>query len=265
MDSKRFEYLTTLLDPEEVIRECRSMWMEASDDDEKASLLVGIHVSLMKLGRLQEAKQILEAMKHLEISSVETRLNSEFCEPCFLVQDSRPTEALAAFVAMLDRNREALQKPEYRYLYEDIQCRRASVLVDLSQHKEALPILREAEDFTFDQPADQQRVCYQLGFCLYHSDDLPAAKEEFIRVVRFGLKNDYEEWALYFLGIVHYRNGAFAQAVQHLETILQDFPEALGPLPRQWVYELLSKSFSYLGDKVNQQLYADLAIKRGKG
>jgi tetratricopeptide (TPR) repeat protein len=148
---------------EEAIRESQILLAETSDVNEKASLLGGMHVSYRKLGRLKEARQTIEQMKQLEIEDLGIRLNSEFCESTLLVQEGRWEEGLSAFAAMLDWHSEAFKDSEYRYLYEDVQCRRASTLVLLSRFKEALPILKEALSFSFDETTNEQRVHFDLG------------------------------------------------------------------------------------------------------
>jgi tetratricopeptide (TPR) repeat protein len=96
---------------------------------------------------------------------------------------------------MLDRYREVLKDIEHRYLYEDIQYRRGLALFGLSRFNEALPSLREAVSFSYDHAADEQQVHFALGVCLEDAKDTEAAKQEFNRVIGFGLKNDVEERA----------------------------------------------------------------------
>ena len=89
---------------------------------------------------------MLDQLKPLKISDLESRMNAEFCEPCLLVQEGRTEEGISAFSGMLQRYRDAFQENRFRYLYEDIQCRTASALVFLSRFAEALPILLDPED-----------------------------------------------------------------------------------------------------------------------
>ena len=264
MELARFEHLMQLDKSgriEEAIRESGILLAESTDVNEKASLLVGMHVSYCKLDRLKEARHTLDQLKRLEISDLGVRLNAEFCEPTFLVQEGRYEDGLSAFTAMLDRHSEAFKEPEHRYLYEDIQCRRALTLFGLSRFKEALPILRQAVSFSFNQARDEQQVHFALGVCLEDANDTEAVKQEFIRVVDFGLKNDVEERALYRLAILHYKTGALAQAKQQLETILRDFPNQGPAVPRKQVYEGLSQTYRCLGDKANEKVYMELAQK----
>lgn len=264
IDSARFEHVAALRNSgriEDAIRESQIVLGETTDVNEKASILTGVHVFYCTLGRLQEARQTLDQLKQLEISHLGIRLNAEFCEPTFQIQEGRYEEGLSAFTAMLDRHSEAFNEPEHRYLYEDIQCRRALTLFGLSRSKEALPILREAVSFSFNQATDEQQVHFALGVCLEDANETEAAKQEFIRVVSCGLKNDVEERALYRLAILHYKTGALAQAKQQLETILRDFPSQSPAVPRKQVYEGLSRTYRYLGDKASEKLYMDLARK----
>lgn len=245
--------------PEYTIQECQAMLAQTTDDDEKASLLVAIHVSFSRLNKVEEARLTLQELKQLEISDLQIRLNAEFCEPTFLVDEGRYEEALAAFASMLDRHAADFKRPDHRYLYEDIQCRRASVFVILSRFKEALPLLREAASFSFSDPGTEQRVHFELGICLQDSNETEAAKQEFLKVVRFGLRSEFEEQALYFLGRIYYLNGALAQAKHQLETILRDFPGESTTIPRKVIYQSLSRISGYLNDHPNEKLYADLA------
>jgi len=246
---------------EDAIRESQMLLAETTDTNEKAALLTGVHVSYCELGRLVEARQTLVQLQHLEIPDRGIRLNVEFCEPTLLIQEGRNEEGISAFVAMLDRRCEALKEPQFRYLYEDIECRLAVALTSISRFKEALPILREAISFSFDEAANDQRIHFSLGICLEETNEPEAAKQEFIRVVSFGLKNEVEEQALYGLALLHYKIGAFAQATQQLETILRDFPNQNPAVPRKQVYEGLSRTYRHLGDKANEKLYLDLARK----
>jgi hypothetical protein len=109
MDSINFDHLMSLTNPEEVIKESRLLLAAPTNVDEKASLLISLHTSYCQLHRLQEARQVLEEIDHLEIADLEIRLNAEFCEPTLLAQEGKYDESLAAFAAMLDRHYETFK------------------------------------------------------------------------------------------------------------------------------------------------------------
>ena len=121
--------------------------------------------------------------------------------------------------------------------------------------------MREAVSFSFDEPGVEQCAHYELGVCLENANETEAAKQEFIQVVRFGLRNELEERALYFLAKIYYLNGALARAKHQLETILRDFPDSSATISRKVVYESLSRIYGYLDDKENEKLCADLATR----
>jgi len=246
---------------EDAIRESQVVLTKTTDANEKGSLLTGVLVFYSTLGRLKQARQTLGQLKQLQMSDLEVLLNAEFCEPTLLVQEGKCEEGVSVFAAMLQRHSDAFKEDRFRYLYEDIQCRRALALVGLSRFKEALPILKEAVSFSFDQATDEQQVHFALGICLEDANDTRAARQEFIRAIGFRLKNDVEERALYRLAILHFKAGALAQAKQQLETILRDFPNLSAAVPRKHVYNALSQTCRYLGDKANEKLYMDLAQK----
>lgn len=264
MDSAHFEHLAELGDTgrlEDAIQESHALLKQTNDPDEKASLLTGVHVFYCRLGRLKEARQTLDEMKKLGVSDLGIRLNAEFCEPAFLIHEGKYDEGLSAFAAMLNRHSKAFNDPEHRYLYEDIQCRRALTLFGLARYNEALPILREAVSFSFNKTTDEQQLHFAFGVCLEEASETDAAKQEFLRVLGFGVKNDVEERTLWRLGILHYKAGALAQAKLQLETILRDFPSQNSAVPRKEVYQALSQTYRYLGDQANADLYAGLARK----
>jgi len=261
VEDAQFEHIAEVGDsgrPEDAIREAQALLGHASND-EKAALLGGMHVNFCKLGRLGDAWETLEQLKQLQASDISFQLITTFYEATLLIQERKYEAGASAFAAALERHRDAFQEARFRYLYEDIQCRRAEALVFLSRCNEALPILREALSFTFDQPGDEQRVHYYLGECLMAAGEAEEGRKELDHAVSFGLQNAFEERALWRLAAFHFETGALAQAQLKLEMILRDFPGPATAVPREKVFRLLSKTFHFLGDKTNEEHYASLA------
>jgi tetratricopeptide (TPR) repeat protein len=264
LDPARFQRIAELQDSgqfEEVIRESQAALRETTDPNEQASLLIdGINASEF-VGQLREARQMLDKLKRLHIPDVESRLNAEFCEPVLLTWEEKLKEGVAAFAAMLQRHGELLRQPDFRYLYERIQSRRALALVELERFTEALPIAQEAVRFSFDNQEEEQSIYFSLAVCLDETGDLESAKKEFIRVIGFGIKNGLEENARYRLAKLYFLTGGFAQARQQLETIVRDHPKGDFVVARKNLYEALSQTYRQLGDIVNAERYMDLARK----
>ena len=262
LDPARFQRIAELQDSgqfEEVIRESQEALKETTDPDEKASLLIDGIMACVFVNRLAEARQMLDKLKRLHIPDVESRLNAEFCEPVLLTWEEKLKEGVAAFAAMLQRHGELLRQPDFRYLYERIQSRRALALVELERFTEALPIVQEAVGFSFNNQDEEQSMYFSLAVCLDETGDLESAKQEFIRVIGFGIKNDLEEHARYRLARLCFMAGGFAPARQQLETIIRDHPNGDFVVPRRDVYETVSRTYRQLGDIVNAEHYMDLA------
>jgi tetratricopeptide (TPR) repeat protein len=250
---------------EDAIREAKILLARSTDDDEKASLLASTLVFCCTVGRLGEARRMLRQLQQLEISDLEVRLNAEFCEPCLLIQEGKPEDGISAFAGMLERYGETLKAEPFRYLHEDIQCRRALALFDLSRFTEALPILREAVAYSFQERAAEQRIHFALGVCSEETNDVEAAKKEFFGVIAFNLKNGLEERARYRLARLLVSANAFAHAKKQLEMILAEHPTPTLVVPLEYIYEQLSQVCQHLGDHANAERYADLAKGTRKG
>ncbi|HXR97911.1 MAG TPA: tetratricopeptide repeat protein [Terriglobales bacterium] len=191
-------------------------------------------------------------------AELESHLKVELCKAARLAEQDRNLEAEAAFAALLRRYAAALSEARFRYLYEDLQCRRALALCALERYNEAIPILREAKFFAFDTKADKQRVHFLLGLCLQETGDHDSARAELCRVLSFNLMNAEEEQALWRLAIYNYRRGALAQAKEQLERLLRDFRGGNPAISRKHVYEMLARIFQHLGDSQQQRHYTEL-------
>jgi tetratricopeptide (TPR) repeat protein len=109
--------------------------------------------------------------------------------------------------------------------------------VGISRFAEALPILKEAVSFSFDQATDEQQIHFKLGVCYEETKDLEAAKREYLIAAGFNIKNEIEEQARWRLARLFYSEGAVAQARKQLEVILQEFSDRNAVIPRKWIYE----------------------------
>jgi tetratricopeptide (TPR) repeat protein len=248
---------------EDAICEYDLLLSQATSDDEKGSIVTGALVCHLMVDQLQQARRALSQIQQLQISDIEIRLNAEFCEPCLLGLEGRLGESAAAFAAILDRHGGALKEGRFRYLYEDIQSRRAWTLFSLSRLTEALPVLKEAASFSIEDPTDAQRIHFALGACYSEINDEEAAKQEFFGAVGLNLKNDLEERARYRLARLLVKSGGFAQARVQLEAIVQEYRNRAPEVPQAYVYELLSQVHSNLGDAAAAKRFSELAAAAG--
>jgi tetratricopeptide (TPR) repeat protein len=152
------------------------------------------------------------------------------------------------------------QDLRYRPLWEDIQRRRAFALVSVGRAEQALPLLKDAISFTFEDQKDEQLTHLYLGTCQYELGQYDLAKEQFIQVIRYGLNNDLEAEGRYRLAAVHWRQGALAQAKLRLEEVVSAFDTTMEPkVSRREIYALLSKTCRHLGENSEADRYSKLA------
>ncbi len=85
----------------------------------------------------------------------------------FYHEEQNADEAFKRMTALLSKFGERLQVPELRFIYEDIQQRRGSELVQLLRFEDAIPIFEEC--LMFEMPSeDRANVLTYLGICLSH-------------------------------------------------------------------------------------------------
>ncbi len=263
MDQERFEKAIILRNTGrilEAIQEFHAMQEEATDANEKSALLLNQLRGYADLGRLVEAEQILERIRELAPDDAVAGLNTDFGAACVAALGGHHGKVVLQFQRILEQYTELLETPDYRDLYEDIQQRRAFSMVHLRRYVDALPILKEASSSFFTlKKADQQEIHLYLGLCYAELHEERLAKEEFLRAIEFGLKNSVEAQARYNVGVVSFLDGGFAQAKHQLEWILQTYPGEIPNLSRKDVYQQLSRTYHYLGDRDNAERYKKLA------
>lgn len=262
MDQPRFESAVALRDAgraEDAIGEFRSMAAEASDPNEKAAMMLNEVRCYCNLSRLNEAERVLKEIRKLEPDDIVALLNADFAAACLEALRGKHEKALFKFDHILQEYVGLLQTSEYHDLCEDIRQRRACALADLIRHSEAVPLLKEAASFESLTAGQKQRIHLYLGRCYYALAEIDPAKEEFLRVIDFGLKNELEVQAQYNVAILYFNVGAFARSKYQLEMILQTYQSDIPGVPRKDIYQQLSRTCHYLGEEDDAKRYLTMA------
>jgi len=263
MDWTRVQALMTLRDSGHTIEALKELEMMAesnSDKNEKASLLLTQITCHLLLGKLDDAERTLRRVKTLAPDNAEVRLNFDQQEAYFLIARGDVSEGLHKLDHLLKRHQYIEHDPSYRYLWEDIQQRRAFALVDLGRPMEALPLLKEAVSFALDEPRDVQLVNLYLGTCHYELGQYDLAKEQFLKVIQLDQDNELQAEARYRLAAIYFREGALAQAKLQLEEVVSVFGTRSEPKRhRKGIYELISKTCHHLGEEDSARTYEERA------
>jgi tetratricopeptide (TPR) repeat protein len=264
----RFEAVICLRDAgriEDAIELARSLANQTTDVNEKASLLLSQVTAHCLLGNLGAAGAVLSEIKRCAPDDVEVLLNVRFAEGCYLIQKGDVNDGLASFESTLQQFGQTLRSGQFRYLYEDIQRRRAFALVSQNRWSDALPLLSEATTFAFEGMEEKQRSHLDLGICYAELGDDALAQTEFAKALEGNPDSEVAIQAQYRSAINCFRYGSYTEARQLLESILRksllDIPSALV----KNVYEQLVNACNSLGDEKAAETYRALANKEAVG
>ena len=240
---------------EEAIQEFHLMAAEASDPNEKATMMLWEGKSHALAGHLSEAEAILAQAQALAPDDV-IRINVDFGAACVAFQAGKHEDALGQYREMVRRYAEMLKSEEYRPLSEEIRHRIAFSMVHVGRYNDALSILEQIISFPSLGPEFQQEAHLYLGICYEEEGKEQQAIKQFLRTVEFNFKNSAEANARFRAGQLYFLNGGAAQAKQQLEAALQiDQTE----IDRKSMYKQLSSVCRYLGETENEIRYTRLA------
>lgn len=257
MDWARFQQATGLFDSgrsEEALKEFRAMSALSADRTDVALLLLGEVNCLAALGNLEEARRQLR--QATELGMPDLGPNIEFAEAGLCTSEGKHQDSLEKLNRLLINRADFLARTDNRYLYEEIQLRRALLLVHLQCFKDAIQLLHEALSFEVTEE-DRSRIYCHLGLSYQHVEEPNQAKECFLEAQKIGVASDWEAQFHYNLGIVYYRLGSLDDSKREFLLCEQKATQDK-PLLNS-VYEWLSKVYSHIGDGAKAREYAGLA------
>lgn len=186
----------------------------------------------------------------------DTRLTVEFNEGLLYQQEGNYREALERFSAVMSRHAERLRGPKLRFMYEDIQQRRAFLSVTLRRFHEAITLLREILSFDIDQEVRSEALA-SLGHSYLEMRDWELAKNYLLQARAIGVTKDREKTFHFYLGIAYFYTEAFIEAKREFEICEEHASEY--QLPTFDVYAWLSSVSRRLGENIASERYAQLA------
>jgi tetratricopeptide (TPR) repeat protein len=257
----RFEKANALRDSgrlEDAIQEFRLIARDTNDVDWKAAVLLGAARCYLDLGRLDDADNVITEIQSLAPMH-EIKMDVSFVEACISSQKGDHRKAASQYGNMLREFTQLLSTTEHRDLYEEAYFRKAAELANSGEHREAIPMLKEAVSFSTLPAEDHQSVGLLLGICYEELGENDLAVEEYLRVIEFNYINRMEAETRYRVARLYYLRGAFAQTKYHLETYLKNYSEVVIRVPTKGIYELLSKTCTSLGEKENAKHYAKMS------
>jgi tetratricopeptide (TPR) repeat protein len=208
------------------------------------------------LGNFEEARQQLSLALEHETQDPEIRLTVEFNEGLLLEQEGKYRAAFERLNAVLSGHAERLRRPELRFMYEDIQQRRAFLSVTLSQFQDSIPLLREILSFDLEKEVRSDAVA-SLGRCYLELREWEFAKDYFLQAKAIGVTKEREKTFHFYLGIAYFYMEALVEAKREFQICEEHASEY--QLPTFDVYAWLSSISKRLGQIAESERYARLA------
>jgi tetratricopeptide (TPR) repeat protein len=218
--------------------------------DAKSNLLLHKAIFLGILSRFDEAREQLEIVATEFGGDALVALQRDFVAGCLYGQEGRFADAYKILTSTLYKYREQLQLPELRFIFEDIQQRRAFDLFQVEQYGKAEYLLREALTYKM-KSADRIVAVVELGICYSRLNDHELALKYLQEASQAGLPQEWYSEAHFYLGLT----------LAHLKRLAeskQEFLLSLQTRPTPQVYAWLAKICDLLGDTEEAQHYAQI-------
>jgi tetratricopeptide (TPR) repeat protein len=146
------------------IQEIDTQLASCANASERAGLLLNRANLLHVLRRMGEAREDLRLALEAAPNDPETRLAFDYLRGTLFHSEDKAGEGYAVFTEALSTHADMLRRAEYRFLYEDIQQRRAFEAFALYDCKKAIPLLEEI--LSFDLAVHERSAALaNLGNC----------------------------------------------------------------------------------------------------
>jgi len=226
-----------------------------ADPEEKASLLLNESRCLIQLGNLEGARERFEEAE-LICPRTQAVLYIEFQRAMLQWHEDNPTEALKTLERLLKNYLDLLKTAEHKGLNEDVQINRGKLLVQVDQFGEARVVLEECLAFELSEE-DHASVLFNLGLSYLKLGDVAKAKGRFLDSLTDAAREENIVGAHYYVGIINYREEAFAKALHEFEWCLARTEK--GRLPERHLYKWLARCATQLGMTRDAERYLELS------
>lgn len=256
MNESVIQRAVELNDPDlarDALREIVMLLGSSSDQNERVYLLFSRASCYGILGDFVEARRQLAAALDEGCGDPSAQLSYDFGAGLLSQREGKYTEALESFSATLSKHSQHLTRPELRFMYEDIQQRRAFLSVTLSRFSNAIPLLEEILSFDLNKELRSNALA-SLGLCYLELKDYELARDRFLEAIAVGLTKEWEGNAHFYLGMAYFYTDMVREAKR--EFLLCEQLAKLHNLPIVDIYAWLSVICKRLGETSESQRYA---------
>jgi tetratricopeptide (TPR) repeat protein len=237
----------------EALGQIQAILGSSTDQNERVCLLFSRASCYVILGDFAEARRRLVIALDEGRDDPNAKLSFDFSAGLFSQREGKYAEALERFSATLSTHSQQLKQPDLRFIYEDIQQRRAFLSVTLSRFQDAVPLLKESLSFDLDKELRSSAIA-SLGFCYLELKDYEHARDQFLEAMALGLTKEWEGKAHLYLGIAYFYTDMVPEAKR--EFLLCEQLATAHQLPILDVYAWLSVTCKRLAETSESERYA---------
>ncbi|SRR6266478_4571329 len=223
---------------------------------ERANILLKKAVLYGVLRRFDEARTELGTALAEAPDDPGIRLQFDFIGASLHDEEGSPQKAYEQLSIILSAHRDELNQEAYRFIYEDIQKRRAFDLARLRQWRDAVPLFEECLSFKLTS-SERSDLHANLGLCYLEMREYQAAKDHFLQASSAGLSAAWTTNIHFYLGIAYAYLDEFQASMQEFK-ICEEHPINLD-VPATKVYRWLSYVYKRIGNAAQAERYASLA------
>ncbi len=239
---------------EKALIQIESLLNSSPDDEQRIYLLFSRANCHLVLENFEEARRDLDvALKARPDEASKTTY--DWTHGVIAQRQTRYEEALAKFSAVLTAHSAQLRTGEFRFLYEDIQTRRAFLSVTQGKFRDAVPLLNESLAFEVSETVKSELFA-SLGLCYSEMDDFDSARSHLLEAIRLGLVGDWNWRAHYCLGLIDYHTDMFEDAKREFQQCEQF--AATYAIPLLDLYGWLAVTCTNLGEISESARYSGL-------
>ena len=205
------------------------------------------------LGNFVEARRQLKVALDEAPDDPDAKVSFDFGSGLLFQREGKYPEALEKFTATLSAHSQQLRRSKLRFLYEDIQQRRAFLSVTLSKFRDAIPLLSEILSFNLNKEVRSKAIA-SLGLCCLELKDYALSRDYFLESIALGLTREWEGKTHFYLGMAYYYTDMVQEAKR--EFLQCEQLATVHQLPIVDIYGWLSTICKRIGETSESERYS---------
>lgn len=240
----------------EALKEIDSLLPQTKDPNERVYLLFSKSSCYGILRDFVRARKQLGLALQEQPEDLNTKLSYEHHQGLLYQREGEYLKALEVFDTLLLQYASSLKRSDWRFMYEDVQQRRAFLCITLERFRDAIPLLMEILSFNLEKE-NRSEALAKLGLCHLELKDWPAARDYLLQARAVGVTKNAEKTFHFYLGIAYFYTDAPQEAKKEFQ--ICESRAAEYELPLLNVYHWLASTCKLLGEVTESQRYARLA------